>query len=90
MYAGTRGSIRLPSAHHLQRTRPKKSAQSRRLDGQTQRNWWLWRRLARRPEAGARLPVGRPLPGSAEPARASRRALRRRGSRPRALPSGAL
>eukprot|EP00964_Phaeocystis_antarctica_P064148 scaffold38563_cov39-Phaeocystis_antarctica.AAC.3 len=36
----------------------------------------------------ARRPVGRPLPGSVERHRATRRAVRRRGSRAGALPRG--
>eukprot|EP00964_Phaeocystis_antarctica_P121510 scaffold85163_cov61-Phaeocystis_antarctica.AAC.4 len=57
------------------------------------RPWWgqrLWRRLARAPEAVAGRAVGRPLPGSAKPLRATRRALRRRRSRAGALPRRAL
>ena len=60
------------------------------LNGQTRWNRRLWRRLARAAEAVAGRPVGRPLPGSAEPPRAARRALRTRRSRAGALPRGGL
>ena len=56
------------------------------LSGQWGGNGLLWRRLARAPEAVAGHPVGRPLTGSAEPARTVRRAPRRRRSRAGALP----
>eukprot|EP00964_Phaeocystis_antarctica_P064724 scaffold38970_cov53-Phaeocystis_antarctica.AAC.1 len=41
----------------------------------------LWRRLARAPEAVAGVPLAGPRPGSTEPPRAARRALRRHRSR---------
>ena len=61
------------------------------LEGQ--RRCWsgrVPRRLARAAEAMAGRPVGRPLPGSAEPPRAARRALRRRSSRARGAADGAV
>eukprot|EP00964_Phaeocystis_antarctica_P101630 scaffold67107_cov72-Phaeocystis_antarctica.AAC.2 len=61
-----------------------------RLHGQRRGNGRFWRRLAREPEAVAGRPVAQPLPGSAEPPRVFRRALRRRRSRAGALPRGAL
>jgi len=57
------------------------------LDGQRRRNGRVWRRLARAAEGAAGIPVGRPLPGSTEPPRAARRALRRSRSRARGLPT---
>eukprot|EP00964_Phaeocystis_antarctica_P115317 scaffold79296_cov32-Phaeocystis_antarctica.AAC.1 len=54
-------------------------------------NGRLWRRLARAPTVVAGRPVDRPLPESVEPARATRRALRRRRGKLGATdPVGAL
>ena len=71
--------------HRLTRLRPTRLPAL--PEGSKAGNRWFWRQLARAPEAVAWRLVGRSL-GSAGPARAIRRALRRRGSRPRALPGG--
>ena len=54
---------------------------SQLLYGQRRGNERLWRRLARAPEAVAGVPLAGPRPGSTEPPRAARRALRRHRSR---------
>eukprot|EP00964_Phaeocystis_antarctica_P120850 scaffold84580_cov69-Phaeocystis_antarctica.AAC.2 len=64
--------------------------QRRRLRGQRRGNRRLSKRLARAPEAVAERPVAEPRPGSTEPPRAARRALRRRRSRAWAVPRRAL
>eukprot|EP00964_Phaeocystis_antarctica_P152874 scaffold120932_cov48-Phaeocystis_antarctica.AAC.1 len=60
----------------------------RHLDDQKRWNRRLWRWLTRAQEAVAGRPVTGPRPGCLEPPGAARRVLRRRGSRPRALPRG--
>eukprot|EP00964_Phaeocystis_antarctica_P098855 scaffold64807_cov66-Phaeocystis_antarctica.AAC.2 len=76
-----------PAAAPTVRARPSRSScRGWHLHGQRRWNRRLWRRFARAPEAVTGCPVAEPRPGSAKPARAAGRALRRHRSRAGALP----